>query len=231
MVFTKKIIAKFKYFFKVVYNRNMIRKDIKSFAKTLQNRVRLVVATKYYDIDDLSTLLDAGIKDFGENRVDSFLPKYEYFKGQDVCWHFIGHLQRNKAKKVLNKINYLHSLDSLELAKMINDVREKDLPTLIEVSVNEEENKNGVKIRDLDAFIKEVLKYPKVKPVGLMMMAIDGSDEESLHHQFAKLRETRDQLEKKFNFKLPELSMGMSHDYLIAIKEGATMVRLGHIIG
>ena len=209
----------------------MIRKDIKSFAKTLPINVKMVVATKYYGIDDLCVLFDAGIKDFGENRVDSFLPKYEYFKGQGITWHFIGHLQRNKAKKVLNKIDYLHSLDSLELAKMIDEIREKELPTLIEVSVNEEENKNGVKIQDLDDFVREVLKYKKVKLVGLMMMAIDGSDEESLHHQFAKLRETRDDLEKKFNIKLPELSMGMSHDYKIAIEEGATMVRLGHIIG
>ena len=209
----------------------MIRKDIKTFAKSIPNHVKMVVATKYYGVEDLSVLFDAGIKDFGENRVDSFLPKYDYFKGQGVCWHFIGHLQRNKAKKVLNKIDYLHSLDSLELAKMINDLREKELPTLIEVSVNEEENKNGVKIPQLEDFIKETLKYPKVKLIGLMMMAIDGSNEESLHHQFAKLRTIRDELEQKLHIKLPELSMGMSHDYKIAIEEGATMVRLGHIIG
>lgn len=208
----------------------MIRKDIKTFAKSIPNDVKLVVASKYYDVNDLSVLVEAGIKDFGENRVDSFLSKYEYLKTIGVCWHFIGHLQRNKAKKVLNKIDYLHSLDSLELAKMINEVREKKLPTLIEVSVNEEENKNGVKIAQLDEFVQEVLKYPKIDLKGLMMMAIDGSTEESLHHQFAKLREVRDHLEKKFQIKLPELSMGMSHDYKIAIEEGTTMIRLGHII-
>lgn len=208
----------------------MIRKDIKSFAKSIPNNVKLVVASKYYDVNDLSVLVEEGIKDFGENRVDSFLSKYEYFKTIGVCWHFIGHLQRNKAKKVLNKINYLHSLDSLELAKMIDEIRENKLPTLIEVSVNEEENKNGVKIAQLDEFVQEVLKYPKIDLKGLMMMAIDGSTEESLHHQFAKLREVRDHLEKKFQIKLPELSMGMSHDYKIAIEEGATMIRLGHII-
>ena len=208
----------------------MIRKDIKSFAKSIPNNVKLVVASKYYDVNDIAVLMQAGIKDFGENRVDSFLPKYEYFKGSEIRWHFIGHLQRNKAKKVLNKIDFLHSLDSLELAKMINEIREKELPTLIEVSVNEEENKNGVKIADLEEFVEEVLKYPKIKLIGLMMMAIDGSSEESLHHQFAKLRDVRDKLEKKFSIKLPELSMGMSHDYKIAIIEGATMIRLGHIV-
>ena len=208
----------------------MIRKDIKSFAKSIPNGVKMVVASKYYDVSEISTLMDAGIKDFGENRVDSFLPKYEYFQSSDICWHFIGHLQRNKAKKVINKIDYLHSLDSLELAKMINDLRETKLPTLIEVSINEEENKNGVKISELDHFVEEVLQYEKVDLKGLMMMAIDNSTEESLHQQFSKLREVRDHLEKKFKIKLPELSMGMSHDYKIAIEEGATIIRLGHIV-
>ncbi len=209
----------------------MIRKDIENFKKTIPNHVHLVVATKYYDVNDLTTLLEHNISNFGENRVDSFLPKYEYFKGQNVTWHFIGHLQRNKAKKVLNKIDYLHSLDSLELAKMIDEVREKELPTFIEVSINEEENKNGVKVDQIEDFIKQVLQYKKIKLIGLMMMAIDGSNEESLHHQFAQLRLLRDALEKKFNINLPELSMGMSHDYKIAIEEGATFIRLGHIIG
>ena len=208
----------------------MIRKDIKSFAKSIPNHVKMVVATKYYDVDDLQVLLDNGISDFGENRVDSFLPKFEYFKNQNVTWHFIGHLQRNKCKLIINKIDYLHSLDSLDLAKLINEKREKELPTFIEVSVNEEENKNGVKISELDSFVSNLLQYPKIKLIGLMMMAIDGSNIESLHKQFAKLRQVRDELEKKFNIKLPHLSMGMSHDYKIAIEEGATFIRLGHIV-
>ena len=208
----------------------MIRKDIKTFAKSIPNGIRMVVATKYYDVNDLSVLLDNDIKDFGENRVDSFLPKYEYFKGQDICWHFIGHLQRNKAKKIIDKIDYLHSLDSLELAKLIEEKRDTPLKVFIEVSINEEENKNGVKVSELDDFVQELLKFKKIDLVGLMMMAIDGSSENSLHHQFASLRKVRDHLEEKFKIKLPELSMGMSHDYKIAIEEGATFIRLGHII-
>lgn len=209
----------------------MIRRDIKTFAKTIPNHVQMVVATKYYGIDDLEVLLDNGINHFGENRVDSFLPKYQYLLGRDVKWHFIGHLQRNKCAKVINKIDYLHSLDSLELAEMIEKQREKELPTFIEVSINEEETKNGVKISDLNHFVKEVLQYKRIKLIGLMMMAIDNSSDESLHQQFAKLRDVRDELEKKFQIKLPHLSMGMSHDYKIAIEEGATFIRLGHIIG
>lgn len=209
----------------------MIRKDIKTFAKSIPNHVRMVVATKYYDIDDLEILLSNDIHDFGENRVDSFLPKFQYFSGRDVTWHFIGHLQRNKCVKVINKIDYLHSLDSIELAKMIEEKREKELPTFIEVSVNEEENKNGVKISELKEFIRQILPLKKIKLIGFMMMAIDGSSEESLHKQFAKLREVRDEMEKEFNIKLPHLSMGMSHDYKIAIVEGATFIRLGHIVG
>lgn len=209
----------------------MIRPDIDQFRQKIPPKVHLVVATKYYDIEDLETLLKHNICDFGENRVDSFLRKYAYFEGRAIKWHFIGHLQRNKCAKVINKIDVLHSLDSLELAKMIQEKREKPLDVLIEVSVNKEENKNGVYIEDLDSFVRVILDYSKIHLKGLMMMAIDGSDAASLHRQFRTLREVRDRLEKQFNIKLQELSMGMSHDYEIAIEEGATMVRLGHIIG
>ena len=92
----------------------MIRKDIKEFIKSIPNDVTLVGATKYGDINDLKALYDAGIFNFGENRVDSFLNKYEALKDLNIKWHFIGHLQRNKAQLVINKIDYLHSLDSLE---------------------------------------------------------------------------------------------------------------------
>lgn len=208
----------------------MLRKDIKNFINTLPNAVKLVVASKSLDLVEMNELYDLDIRDFGENRVDSFLTKYHYYEGREITWHFIGHLQRNKAKKVINKIDYLHSLDSLELAALINQERTTVLDTFIEVSINEEESKNGVKLADLDAFVQQVLSYPKIHLIGLMMMAKDGSSEEELHHQFKTLRDTRDLLEKKYQISLPHLSMGMSNDYLIAIAEGATFIRLGRII-
>ena len=208
----------------------MVRKDIKEFIKSIPSDVTIVAASKYVDVNDIKILLDAGIKDIGENRVDSFLHKYELLKNQDVKWHFIGHLQRNKANKVIDKIDYLESLDSLELAKIINSHRLSPLKCFVEVSINLEENKDGVPYYQAKEFIKELKQYPNIEVVGLMMMAIRHSEDESLCAQFEKLRLLRDEIEKDLNIKLPYLSMGMSEDYKEAIKEGATHIRLGRIL-
>ena len=209
----------------------MVRKDLPKFLKSIPSNVTLVAATKYVGADDLKTLLKNGVNNFGENRVDSFLEKYEALKNEpNICWHFIGHLQRNKAKKVLGKIDYLHSLDSLELAELIDKNVSSPLKCFIEVSVNLEESKNGVPYYELENFLKGVLKYKNIEIVGLMMMAIKHSEDESLDKQFKQLKELRDEMESKLKIRLPYLSMGMSDDYKEAIKEGATHIRLGRIL-
>ena len=208
----------------------MVRKDIKEFIKTIPSDVTVVAATKYIDTNDVRVLVDAGIKDIGENRVDSFLHKYEALRDLPIKWHFIGHLQRNKTKDVINKIDYLDSLDSLKLAKSVETHRLSPLKCFVEVSINLEENKNGVPYFELEDFLKELKRYPKVEVIGLMMMTIRGSDDQSMRNQFEKLRLLRDEMEQKLNIKLPYLSMGMSEDYQDAIKEGATHIRLGRIL-
>ena len=208
----------------------MIRKDIKEFLTTLPKDITLVAATKYGTSDDLRELYLNGVTNFGENRVDAFLDKYESLKDLDITWHFIGHLQRNKAHLVLDKIDYLHSLDSLELAKMINKYRVAPLNCFIEVSINLEENKNGVPYYEVKGFIKKCLEYKGINIVGLMMMAVSNSSIESLHNQFRKLKELQLEIKKEFNIDLPYLSMGMSDDYKVAVSEGATHIRLGRIL-
>lgn len=207
----------------------MIRKDLDNFLLTIPKEVTVVAATKYVETDDMLELYRHGIKNFGENRVDSFLTKFEALSSyQDIKWHFIGHLQRNKAKQVINKIDFLHSLDSLELAEIINKYREKPLDVFIEVSINLETNKNGVPYYEAKEFINDIKSFSNIRIVGLMMMAIKNSEDVQL--QFAKLRELRDELEKECQTKLPYLSMGMSDDYLDAIKEKATHIRLGRVL-
>ena len=208
----------------------MVRKDLKDFIKTIPEDVTIVAASKYVGADDIKVLLDSGIKDFGENRVDSFLNKYELLKDNEIRWHFIGHLQRNKALKVIDKIDYLESLDSLDLAKIINSHRLRPLKCFVEVSINLEENKDGVPYYQAKEFIKELKQYHNIEVVGLMMMAIRHSEDESLKDQFMKLRLLRDEIEKDLDIKLPYLSMGMSEDYKEAIEEGATHIRLGRIL-
>lgn len=208
----------------------MVREDINEFLASIPKNVTLVAATKYVDAKEMEVLLKSGINNFGENRTEAFLEKYYSLLNKGVIWHFIGHLQRNKANDVINKIDYLHSLDSLKLAEVIEKKRETPLKCFVEVSINLEETKNGVPYYEVKEFVKELLKYKKVQLVGLMMMAIKESSEYSLEKQFAKLRELRDELEKELNIKLPYLSMGMSDDYKEAIKEGATHIRLGRIL-
>ena len=195
---------------------------------TIPNNVTLVAATKYVDSDKMKVLLDNGINNFGENRVDSFLKKYVDLLDYDVTWHFIGHLQRNKAKLVVDKIDYLHSLDSLELAKMIDKLRDKPLNCFIEVNINDEESKNGVKLEELDSFIEEVLQYKNINVIGLMCMTIKESVDK--YEQFLSLKNKLDEINLKFNLNLKDMSMGMSDDYLEAIKAGSTYVRLGRIL-
>jgi len=209
----------------------MIRYDLEDFLSTIPNNVTVVAATKYLGVDDMTVLLNKGVNHFGENRVDSFLAKYQVLEDdKNIVWHFIGHLQRNKALDVIDKIDYLDSLDSLELAKLINKSRTSPLKCLIEVSINQETNKNGVLVNDIDSFVEELIKMKNIALEGLMMMAIADSSKGSLIEQFSKLRELRDYLENKYNIKLPILSMGMSHDYKEAIECGATHIRLGRIL-
>lgn len=186
--------------------------------------VNLVVASKYLDSKGIIELYKLCIHNFGENRVDAFLEKYDALKDYDIVWHFIGHLQKNKAKKVINKITYLHSLDSLELAKIINDKCDIKLKCFVEVHLTSSETKNGVREDDLDIFMEEVKKYQKVDIIGFMTMTDENQTIDEKREVFHKLN----LLAKKYNLK--ELSMGMSLDYKIAIEEGATFVRLGHII-
>lgn len=208
----------------------MVRKDIDAFLKTIPSNVVLVAATKYVTPIEMKQLLNHGINNFGENRVEAFIEKYQALKDEDIKWHFIGHLQRNKASEIINKIDYLHSLDSLKLCDIIEKERSKPLDCFIEVSINEEESKNGVIIHEIDSFMDKVLTYKNINVVGFMMMSIKYSSSEELNAQFKKLVLLKQRLENKYQRSFPYLSMGMSDDYLIALENGATHIRLGRIL-
>ena len=209
----------------------VLRNDIKDFLKTIPQNVCVVAATKYVDDTQMLNLLNNGINNFGENRVDAFLKKYEALKDyKDIRWHFIGHLQRNKAKDIINKIDVLESLDSIELAKIIEAKREIPLDCFIEVSINLEENKNGVNYKEIDNFMEEILKFKKINVVGFMMMAIKNDSSDDVLKHFKALAYLKQRVENKFNISIPYLSMGMSDDYKEAIEAGSTHVRLGRIL-
>lgn len=186
--------------------------------------VTIVAATKYQEAPILKELLKVGINNFGENRVDDFLVKYDYFKDEDIVWHFIGHLQTNKVQKMINKIDYLHSLDSIHLAKYIEKYRVEKLDTFIEVKFTLDTNKYGVYYEDLKDFINELKKYPTINVVGLMYMNEENYSKEEKLNNFKHLVKLKEEL------NLPYVSAGMSNDYKLAIKAKTDFVRLGRIL-
>lgn len=205
----------------------MLSENIDQIIKECSNQV-IVAATKYVAASDLLLLREKGIKDFGENRVDDFLLKYQEMKEyEDITWHFIGTLQTNKVKKMINKVDYLHSLDSLNLANYIDKYRFKELPCFIQVNLTNSQTKHGIKKEELLNFLDALKKFPKVKVVGLMTMTEESQNNEEKYATFIELKKVLDSLN---NPEIKYLSMGMSGDYEEAIKASSTHLRLGRIL-
>ncbi len=190
----------------------------------------IVAATKYVDTDKMIQLYNKGFNNFGENRVDVFTSKYDKLSNLDVKWHFIGSLQTRKVKDVINKIDYLHSLDRLSLAQEIEKRSDKELKCFIQLNLSREENKHGLLEEELFDFVSKIINFKRIKIVGLMTMAANTKDESVISATFQKANELLDTLNKTFNLDCKYLSMGMSQDYQIAIKNNATHLRLGSIL-
>ena len=205
--------------------------DIKS--KIAPYKVKIVAVTKYFGLDGIVNGYEAGLRDFGESRALDAIAKIEALP-QEIRekseFHFIGHLQSNKAEKVVKYFDYIHSIDSLKLAQRVSEIacglnkREK---VLLQVNNAEEEQKFGYSKVQLMEDFPSLLKLDGIEIIGLMNMAQFGASEEVLRKTFTELRELRDELQNKYAICLPELSMGMSDDYEIAVQEGATIIRLG----
>jgi pyridoxal phosphate enzyme (YggS family) len=208
----------------------MINEEILPILKEETSGLTIVAATKYGDETDILTLVNQGINDIGENRVEAFLKKYDNLHDLDITWHFIGHLQSKKVKSVINKIDYLHSLDRMSLVEEIQKYRNLPLYCFIEVNIAEEENKYGLKYEEVLSFYRKLESYDKIKVIGLMGMASLSKDETLITSQFQKLISLKKEIFDVTGNNLPYLSMGMSNDYKIAIANGATHLRLGSVL-
>lgn len=204
---------------KLFINENKIKEIINEVGDT-----KIVAATKYITPEKIKDLYDLGIKDFGENRVDSFIRKKFVNRDLSCQWHFIGHLQRNKAKDIINDIDYLHSLDSLELCKVIDKYRTTPLDCFVEIKMIKDSNKNGVLIDELDSFIDEASKYKNINIIGLMAMTEPEMTNDEKKNLFQIVHN------KGITLNLKNFSMGMSDDYKEAIESGSTHIRLGRIL-
>lgn len=197
--------------------------------------VNLMAVTKTVDVDAVFEAIDAGITDVGENKPQELARKYEVI-GDKVKWHLIGTLQTNKVKYIIDKVTMIHSLDREALCEEIQKRAEKIdriIDCLVQVNISKEETKHGLYKDDVVDFVKMVSeKYPNIRIKGLMTMAPFIEDDEVIESVFKGLKDLSleiDSLSLK-NVEMSTLSMGMSHDYHLAIKHGATIVRVGTAI-
>lgn len=192
--------------------------------------VTLIAVTKTVDSATAEELVKKGIVNLAENRVDKMLEKQaDLAEYSQIHWHLIGNLQRRKVKTIINQIDYFHALDSLSLAEEIQKRAEHTIPCFVEVNVSGEDSKHGITLAETESFIAQLADYPVIQVVGLMTMAPFAAESEEILHYFQLLKAKQQEIAGKKWQHAPctELSMGMSHDYPLAIKAGATFIRIG----
>ena len=210
-----------------------IQENIKDAAKKsgrFAEDITLIGVSKTVPVEIITEAYQLGVKHFGENKVQEFLPKYEVFP--EPAWHMIGHLQTNKVKFIIDKVKLIHSVDSFKLAHEI-DKRAKQknikMDILVEINIAGEDTKQGIPPQNTDSFIEQMYQFPNISVKGLMCIApyVEKSEEnrvyfEKMYRLFVDIKAKR-----AYSTNMRILSMGMSGDYKVAIEEGATMVRIG----
>ena len=217
-------------------NIKLVRKKIDDKCAEIgrnSDEIKLIAVSKNFTNNDINQAFDAGLKDFGENKAQELNSKFEVL-GNKITWHFIGHLQSNKVKFAVRSAEYIHSVDSLSLAKEINKKSEqinKVQKILLQVKTSEEETKSGIESEEeLFSLADSCSELGNVELKGLMTIAPFTDNEEEIRKSFRYLCKLKDDLNTKGFKNIKELSMGMTSDFEIAIEEGATMLRIGSAI-
>ena len=210
-------------------NLQKIQKRIKTACEKAgrsPDKVTLVAVSKTVDADVIEAAFNAGLRHFGESRVQEAASKIEQLRRfkPDIVWHMVGHLQTNKAKTAASIFDIIHSVDSLKLAETLNDSSRKKLRVLIQVNVADEATQGGFALSEVNEAVRQIGRLPNLEIEGLMTIAPLVSDTEEVRPVFRQLRQLRDAL------GLRHLSMGMTDDFEVAIEEGATLVRIGRAI-
>ncbi len=222
------------------YNYNVVCQNVQRIEERIlqacqrsgrsREEIILLGASKYADAEKIRQAYQCGVKVFGESRAQDFLKKLELLKDLPIDWHFIGRLQTNKVKYIIDKVSLIHSVDRPNLAEEINKRAEKIQKVqdvLIEVNVGGEETKGGVSPEELKNLFEYCLNLKNIRVLGLMAIPPYEEDPEKVRPYFIKLRKLKEMLEKDYGIKLPHLSMGMSNDFEVAVEEGATILRIG----
>ena len=215
-------------------NLNSIKKEIEVYCQEKKmdvSAIKLVAVTKTVDISKINEVIELGITDIGENKVQEITDKFESIK-KGVMWHLIGHLQSNKVKYIIDKVDLIHSVDSISLAKEISlraGKINRTIDVLIQVNPADEESKFGIEYDETESFVEEVSRLPNIRIRGLMTIAPFYEDLEKVRPYFKMMKKKFDSLKsvKKENVSMDYLSMGMTSDYMVALEEGSNLVRIG----
>lgn len=207
-----------------------ISDNIIKFKKKISSKVKLIAVSKTKSIIEIKEAYDSNHKLFGENKVQEMTEKWKALP-KDIEWHMIGHLQKNKVKYIAPYVSLIHSVDSIRLLNEINKQAKKNnriINCLIQVNISEEQSKFGLQIDNLPDFFNQIIEnsYESIEIIGLMGMASFTENEEKIFNEFTSLKEVFINLKDKFP-RFSELSIGMSSDYKIALKQGSTMIRIG----
>ena len=207
-----------------------ISDNIIKFKKKISSKVKLIAVSKTKSIIEIKEAYDSNHKLFGENKVQEMTEKWKALP-KDIEWHMIGHLQKNKVKYIAPYVSLIHSVDSIRLLNEINKQAKKNnriINCLIQVNISEEQSKFGLQKNNLPDFFNQIIEnsYESIEIIGLMGMASFTENEEKIFNEFTSLKEVFINLKGKFP-RFSELSIGMSSDYKIALKQGSTMIRIG----
>lgn len=215
-------------------NIEYVNEQIAKANSVNNTNARLIAVSKTKPVEMLKEAYDAGIRDFGENKVQEIIEKYDQLPN-DIRWHMIGHLQTNKVKYIADKVFMIHSIESVKLAEEVSKraiSHNRTIPVLIEVNIGNEESKFGLNLEQVEDFILSIHELTGIKICGLMCVAPYTDNAEDNRIYFKKLKQLSvDIMSKNIdNVSMDILSMGMSGDYVIALEEGATYVRVGTVL-
>lgn len=193
--------------------------------------IKILGASKKQNSEKIKIAFELGVKIFGENYVQEAEKKILDLKDLPIEWHFIGRLQTNKVKKALNLFSLIQTLDRIKVAQEIQKhVKNSTFPVLIEVNIGKEPTKGGIEPEKLEEFIEELRSFDRIKVVGLMCLPPYEETPEKVRPYFTEMRKLFERIKPYMNPEFKELSMGTSNDYLVAIEEGATIIRIGEAL-
>lgn len=216
---------------KIQQNYKNILENIKKYSP-YPEKVKILFVSKYFNVEEHKALIEMGYNYFGENRAQLYRDKLNEFsveKYKNIKWDFIGRLQKNKIKYIINSVNLIHSIDSYELLEEINKKaieNSRVIKGLLQINISKEESKTGVYIEDFRRDSEKYFSMSNVKIVGFMTMAPFEATEPEINDYFSNMRKLKEEYQEQYDY-VTEISMGMSNDYVEALKNGATIIRIG----